>query len=70
MMLKAASSLQSAVIFGFAADYLSLSELHVFTCVYIMLRYSYIVTVLSLHCFDNQSRIQSFDVNFTCLWLQ
>lgn len=57
MMLKAASSLQS-VIFGFAADFLSLSELHVFTCVDIMLRYSYIVTVLSLHCFDDQSRKQ------------
>lgn len=58
MMLKAASSLQSAVIFGFAADYLSLSELHVFTCVYIMLRYSYVVTVFSLHCLDDQSRKQ------------
>lgn len=58
MMLKAASSLQSAVIFGFAADFLSLSELHVFACVDIMVIYSYIVTVLSLHCFDDQSRKQ------------
>lgn len=58
MMLKATSSLQLAVIFGFAADYFSLSELHVFTCVYIMLRYCYVVTVFSLHCLDDQSREQ------------